>query len=108
MKTVDLEEVVHFDGVVVRDGVRGGSGGSLHRRWDMDCVDYDPSVKLAMTHLRWLQIKHLLKPCDNDTAPKKGQAGYDTQLIMDYLGKKGFGATMTCRRDRLPFAIDGQ
>ena len=27
--------------------------------------------------------------------------------IMDWLGRNGFGATMTCRRDRLPVAVSG-
>ena len=26
-------------------------------------------------------------------------------LVMDWLGKNGFGATMTCRRDRLPSGV---
>ena len=32
-KPVELHELVHFDGVVVKDGVRGGSVGAMYRRW---------------------------------------------------------------------------
>ena len=30
---------------------------------------------------------------------------FSGDAIMDYLGRKGFGATMTCRRDRLPAGV---
>ena len=30
---VTIEELLHFDGVVVRDGVNGGSSGAIYRRW---------------------------------------------------------------------------
>ena len=29
-------------------------------------------------------------------------------LVMDWLGKNGFRATMTCRRDRLPSGVPNQ
>jgi hypothetical protein len=33
-KSLNLDELVHFDGVLVRDGVRGGSNGAVYRRWE--------------------------------------------------------------------------
>jgi len=27
---------------------------------------------------------------------------------MDWIGERGFGTTMTCRRDHLPFGVPGQ
>ena len=30
---VKLHDIVHFDGVVVKDGVRGGSVGAMYRQW---------------------------------------------------------------------------
>jgi hypothetical protein len=35
LKPLNLDELVHFDGVLVRDGVRGGSNGAVHRRWEL-------------------------------------------------------------------------
>ena len=32
-KNISIPELVHFDGVVVRDGVKGGSSGAIYRRW---------------------------------------------------------------------------
>ena len=32
-KPFELHELVHFDGVVVKDGVRGGIVGEMYRRW---------------------------------------------------------------------------
>ena len=33
---------------------------------------------------------------------------FSGDLIMSWLGENGFGATMTCRRDRLPLQIPGE
>ena len=33
---------------------------------------------------------------------------FSGDVIMDWLGMNGFGATMTCRRDRLPFGVLGK
>jgi hypothetical protein len=38
---------------------------------------YDPETASAITHTRWLQVKRAYKLCDNDLAPKKGDADYD-------------------------------
>ena len=32
-KDIKIEELIHYDGVVVRDGVRSDSGGVIHCRW---------------------------------------------------------------------------
>ena len=58
-KQVKLDELVHFDGVVIRDGVRGGSNGAIYRRWIPECCDYDVAVTKSMCHTRWLQIKRV-------------------------------------------------
>ena len=75
-KTLSLDELVRFDGVLVQDGVRGGSQGGIHRRWK-DGADFDKYVKHSMTFTRWLQIKRVIKLCDNNTSPKRGEDGYD-------------------------------
>jgi hypothetical protein len=83
-KTITLDELVHYDGVVVRDGVRGGSNGAVHRRW-MDCADHDDEIDQSMRHGRWLQIKRVIKLCNNDGVPKRGQEGYDPAYKYDML-----------------------
>jgi hypothetical protein len=56
-EAIDLSELVHFDGVVVRNGVRGGSNGALvYRRW-MGGADQDDFISESILHCRWLQIK---------------------------------------------------
>ena len=47
-KNIVLDELVRFDGVVIRDGVRGGSNGAVHRRW-MDGANYDVLVQESIT-----------------------------------------------------------
>jgi hypothetical protein len=64
-----------------RDGVLGGSHGAIYRRWSMETAS-------AITHSRWLQIKRVYyKICDNDLAPKKGDADYDPAYKYDYIYK---------------------
>jgi hypothetical protein len=55
-KPVSLEEMVQFDGIVHRHGVRGGGPG-IHLRWDPTDSDYDDGIYKAMSHTRFLQLK---------------------------------------------------
>jgi hypothetical protein len=48
-KNIVLDELVRFDGLVIRDGVRGGSNGAIHRRW-MDGANYDLLVHVSIRH----------------------------------------------------------
>jgi len=48
-KMLGLDELVHFDGVVVCDGVKGGSNGAIHRRW-MDGADFDALIQNSIKH----------------------------------------------------------
>ena len=72
-KNVNLKELTIFDGILVRDGVLGGSQGAIHRRWEVDGPCYDPLIANAMTLARFGQIKRSLKLCNNYAAPKRGQ-----------------------------------
>jgi hypothetical protein len=47
-KPIRLDEVVHFDGVIVQDGVHGGSDGALYRRW-LDGADSDTFVRESIS-----------------------------------------------------------
>ena len=85
-KNVTSKELVRFDGCVVRDGVRGGSGGALYRWW-MEGTDYDDNISSALTYRRFIQIKRVKKLCNNSTAPKRGEEGYDPTYKYDYIFK---------------------
>ena len=78
---VSLKELCVFDGILVRDGVLGGSQGALHRRWDKNGPCYDSIIANAMTLTRFGEIKRALKLCTNIEAPKRGQGEYDTTTI---------------------------
>ena len=40
-KAPTIDKLVKFDGVVIRDGVRGGSDGALYLRWKYNGSDFD-------------------------------------------------------------------
>jgi hypothetical protein len=81
---INLHELVSFDGVVVQDGVRGGSDGALYRQW-IDGSDYDHYVAESINHSRWLQIKRTCKLCNNNVSPKRGEPGYNPAYKYDLL-----------------------
>jgi hypothetical protein len=56
-KEVMLEELLHFDSVVVRDGVHGGTDGAIYRRWREGETTFDKDVAKSISHTRWLQLK---------------------------------------------------
>ena len=68
--------------VVVRDGVIGRSNGGINRRW-MYGADFDSFVSASIPYSRWLAMKRVIKLCNNDTAPKRGEAGYDPSYKFD-------------------------
>ena len=84
-RNVTAKELLRHDACVVRDGVRGGSGGAIYRRWMHGCSDYDDAVYDSQTHRRWLQIKRVKKLCNNDVCPKRGEEGYDPTYKYDYI-----------------------
>jgi hypothetical protein len=84
-KQVLAQELVHFDAALVRDGVNGGSDGALYRRWQPTSTIFDARIADSITHTRWLQIKRTIKLCDNDSAPKRGENGYDPAYKYDYI-----------------------
>ena len=81
---LNIDELVCFDGVVVRDGVRGGSNGGIHRRW-MYGSDFDSFVSARILYSRWLAVKRVIKLFNNDTAPKRGEAGYNPAYKLDMI-----------------------
>ena len=43
-KVPKIGELVKFDGVVIRDGVIGGSNGELYCRWQYNGPDFDDEI----------------------------------------------------------------
>ena len=72
---------------VLEDGVQGGSDGAIHQRWQADLSTYDDAIACALSHTRWLQIKRTIKLCDNRTAPKRGEEGYEPAYKYDFIVK---------------------
>lgn len=84
-KQVRFDELVHFDGTVVRDGALGGSSGALYRRWLQDCSMFDREIAENISYHRWLQLKRVYKLCNNNAVPKRGQPGYDPSYKYDFI-----------------------
>jgi hypothetical protein len=62
-----IQEFVRFDGVPVRDSVKGTSHGTIYRLWQSG-AKYDDMVANSMNYTRWLQIKLTCKLNLNATA----------------------------------------
>ena len=82
-------ELLQWDGTIVMDGVRGGSNGALLRRMDTRTGNtaYDEYIAEAFSKTRWLELKRYYKLCNNLTAPKRGQPGYDPAYKYDFIYK---------------------
>ncbi len=74
---VNLKELTNWDGILVRDGVLGGTQGAIHRRWEKDGPCFAPEIANVMTLSRHGDIKRSLKLCNNHEAPKRGQGEYE-------------------------------
>jgi len=75
---VMLPELIHFHGALIRDGVKGGSNGGIHRRWSQGSSAYDIDIANTMTLTRFHQIKRVIKLNNNLTAAKSSdEPGYD-------------------------------
>ena len=85
LKLVMETDLVHWVGVPIRHGARDGSASSLHRRWMVDDVDYDPIIANNMTMSRWRQIKSVLKLNNNLSTPGRDKEGYDPAAKYDLI-----------------------
>ena len=86
-KVPKIDELVKFDGVVICDGVRGVSDGALYRRFKYNRYDFDEEILNSINLGRWLQIKHVMKFCNNKDAPKRGDTNYDPYYKFDLFYK---------------------
>ena len=78
-------EYVRFDECLVQDGVRGGGDGAMYRRWNSKSPSYDGKMENSLTLHRWFQLKRMFKLCNNDTAKKRGEDGYDPAYKYDFI-----------------------
>ena len=88
--TVQVPELVRWDGVILMDGVRGGSNGAILRRFDTsreDNTSFDKNISAAMTKTRFLEIKRVYKLNDNKDGVKRGEEGYNPAYKYDYIWK---------------------
>ena len=60
-KLTTSSELVHFYGVLLRDGVKGSSQGAIHRRWQVGKASYDEMIAKSMTLTRFGEIKRSMK-----------------------------------------------
>jgi len=67
-------QMLHWDGILVFDGVLGGSHGAMLRRFDRSRPDkscFNKHISDCMTPTRWLEIKRSIKLNNNLTAFKR-------------------------------------
>jgi hypothetical protein len=81
-KPLNLDELIHFDGVLVHDGVRGGSNGAVHQRRELG-ADYNKYVSRSISYSRYLYVKRVVKLNDNAAAPKCGNPLYNPAYKFD-------------------------
>ncbi|CAJ1945516.1 unnamed protein product [Cylindrotheca closterium] len=77
IKPVLAAELLKFHGIMVRDGVHGGSRGAVYRLWDPTCSCYDKDVVNALSLYRFRQIKRIIKLNDNAKSKPRGHELYD-------------------------------
>jgi hypothetical protein len=83
-KPTGLDELLHFDQVVARDQVHGGSNGALYCQW-IDWADFDEHIAESICHCPWFQIKCVIKLCSNESALKRGAVEYNPAYKVDML-----------------------
>ena len=72
-----MNEVFQFNGILVRDGILGGSNGALYERWNPNSPMYSPEIAQSMTLTGFFEIKRNIKLCKNDAAKSRYQECYD-------------------------------
>jgi hypothetical protein len=83
-------ELLRWDGVLVMDGVRGGSDGAILRRFKNtdDNTAYDSHIADAFTGTRWLELKRVMKLCYNGCPESdKSHPSYNPAYKFDYIYK---------------------
>ena len=74
-KHVTAPELVHYNGILVQDGVGGGTDGAILCCFQKTKLNtaYDPLISKSMTKNCFVNIKRSIKLNNIHTTPKKGQ-----------------------------------
>ena len=78
-----MDKLVRFNGILVGDGVIGGSNGALYKRWNPNSPIYSPEIAQSMTLTRFGEIKSNIKLCNNDESNSRDQEGYNPTYKVD-------------------------
>jgi hypothetical protein len=102
-RNIKVQELLHFDGVVVRDGAHGGSNGSIYQRRMVGESMYDSAIHDAISYDRFLQIKRTYKLCNNYSAKSRDHPNYNPaykyDMIFKYLVNNTNAMTQTADLD---------
>ena len=88
--TTSAAELLCFDGMLVHDRIlrRGTSDGALYLCCDPDDYNYSKLIAKSMTLTRFYKLKRNLKLCNNDTVPKRNDAGYNPAYKYNLIYKR--------------------
>ena len=67
--------------------MRGGSDSSLYRRWKYNMSYFNEELLNSINCGRWLQIKRVIKLCNNKDALKRSDTTYDPAYKFDFIYK---------------------
>ena len=76
-KVPKIYELVKFDGVVIYYCLRGGNYGEFYCRWKYNGSGFDKEIPNSINLGRCLQIKCVIKLCNNKDAPKRSGTNYN-------------------------------
>lgn len=76
-------DLLHYDMIVIKDGVLGGSHGSIHKLWDVDSDLFNQTIADCMNNSRWLQVKRVYKLNDNSKQKRRGDVDFDPAQKFD-------------------------
>jgi len=81
-------ELTKWDGILIFDGVLGGSNGAMLRRWDKSRPDnssFNKAIYETMSSTRWLELKHAMKLNNNMTATRPGDPNHNPTQKYNYI-----------------------
>ena len=60
-RNLELPDIVDFDRIISRDGVFGGSNGTVFRIWNLFIASYDKEIASNRNYNQFIQIKWDIK-----------------------------------------------
>ena len=96
-KLINLQELVQFYAVVLRDLVMGSTNGAIYHQWK-NCCGHDDMIDTATRPTRWLQIKRVMKIFNNKDYPKKLNLVVNQNTNLTWYGTHWCTISMKYRR----------